>query len=83
MQRVIVTIRRPHYRREPFIDSTGKPNGYRSVREGIDTAQVSIYLDEDKLAQAIGWRAVDNKSGKSKLQNGAITVVRDWLKVGP
>jgi hypothetical protein len=43
--------------------------------------QVTIYIDEVKLAQTIGWKAVDSNSGRSKLQDGAVMVECDWKRV--
>lgn len=70
-----VKLSRANYKRVPI------EGGFTSVRDGTLYAQVSIYVDAHKLAEAIGWRAVDAKSKRSRLQNGSVVVECDWQQL--
>lgn len=55
--------------------------GFTSMPDGIEVAQVTIYVDERMLAEAIGWKAVRSKNKRSRLQAGAVIVECDWSEV--
>ena len=56
------------YRREP----TETGIGWRSVKDGTLTGAIVIQVDEKKLAELMGPRALRSKSKKSTLASGAI-----------
>lgn len=71
-----VKLSRANYRRVPT-----EHGSFTSVRDGTLNAQVSIFVDERKLAEAIGWKAVGSKSQRSRLQNGGVVVECDWQQL--
>lgn len=70
-----VKLSRANYKRIPI------EGGFTSVRDGTLYAQVSIYVDAHKLAEAIGWRAVEAKAKRSRLQDGGVVVECDWQQL--
>lgn len=58
--------------------ATVKITRQHPVKNGVEEAQVTIYVNPYQLAQAIGWKAVGSKSRRSKLQGGAVLVECDW-----
>lgn len=53
---------------------------YRSVKIGEETADIEVYVDVAALVQALGVKAMRSKSRRSKLQEGAVTLVACNIK---
>lgn len=57
--------------------------GYIARKVGNKSGDVTVCVDLDQLFQALAKKTLQNKSGKSVLQGGAITLIASNIKTEP